>query len=442
MSKLIIVLTISIILFSCVEKKEVKQESDLEIIMNDIAKGYVKLVLRTGQYDPDFVDAYYGPQEWKPSGTNLPPDSSAFIELLSISDSLLNELEDLSSYKATELETLRYRNLYKQLLAVKTKIFMLNGSQLPFDQESKGLYDAVSPVYTEDYFQQAIDELNQIVPGKGSIEKRINEFKRKFEIPKGKIEIVFKVALQECRERTSDYITLPPGENFSVEIANNQPWGAYNWYKGNLRSVIQVNTDLPKHIGDMVSTAAHEGYPGHHLYNLLLEWNFVMKREWKEFSVYPLFSPQSLIAEGTANYAEEILFSPGERLQFEKEILYPLAGIDTTDAALYYNINQLQKKLGQAATTAAKNYLDGVFNREQTVKWLQKYQLRTKESAEKYVSFIEKYRSYVINYSLGEDMIREFIEKKGGSSNNLARSWELFELLISTPQTPSGLKIN
>jgi hypothetical protein len=38
--------------------------------MDDLAAAYVKLVLAVGQHDPDYVDAYYGPEHWKPqSGT-------------------------------------------------------------------------------------------------------------------------------------------------------------------------------------------------------------------------------------------------------------------------------------------------------------------------------------------------------------------------------------
>ena len=440
MNKIIFVLTVLFFLFSCTENKEVKQGSELEIQMNDIAKGYVKLVLRVGQYDQDFVDAYYGPPDWKPSGTNLKIDPAAYNYLNTIADSLLNELEDLYEFKATELETLRYKYLYKQLLAVKAKLFMMTGGQLPFDQESKALYDAVSPVQTEEYFKQVLDEINQILPGKGNVDRRLNEFKKKFEIPKNKVEAVFNAAIKECRARTAKYINLPPGENFEIELVNNQPWGAYNWYKGNLKSVIQINTDLPKHITSAVGIAAHEGYPGHHLYNILLEWNFVMKRKWMELTVYPLFSPQSLIAEGTANYGEDILFPSGERLEFEKTVLYPLAGLDTTGAELYSRLNTLQEKLSYAGTYAAKNYMDSLWSRDETIKWLQKFELRTRESADKFVSFIEKYRSYVINYSLGKDIIKNFIEKSGGSKDNLARSWEIFELLISTPQTPSGIR--
>src|SRR5256885_16982840 len=33
--------------------------------MNDVAERYVHLVLALGQHDPDYVDAFYGPAEWK-----------------------------------------------------------------------------------------------------------------------------------------------------------------------------------------------------------------------------------------------------------------------------------------------------------------------------------------------------------------------------------------
>jgi hypothetical protein len=33
--------------------------------MNAIAERYAHLVLALGQHDPDYVDAFYGPAEWK-----------------------------------------------------------------------------------------------------------------------------------------------------------------------------------------------------------------------------------------------------------------------------------------------------------------------------------------------------------------------------------------
>jgi len=440
MNKIFAILLITTFFISCSERKEPVIQSDLELKMNSIAEDYVKLVLNIGQYDANFVDAYYGPEEWR-SGlkTDLQFDSTAYNKLSLETDELLNQLESLSDYKATELETLRFRYLYKQLLACKTYINMLNGIVLPFDMETKALYDAEAPVHNDEYFQDAITELDKILPGKGDVAKRLNDFKMKFVIPADKLKEVFDAAIKECRMRTLNFIKLPEKESFKVEYVKDKPWGAYNWYKGNYFSLIEVNTDLPVFIDRAVDLAAHEGYPGHHVYNTLLEQNLSNGRNWVEFKVYALFSPQSLIAEGTANYGIAMAFPGDERIKFEKEILFPIAGINPDDADLYYKVIDLQKSFSYAGNEAARNYLDEKWNREQTVEWLQKNSLRTKESADKYVSFIETYRSYVINYNLGYDIVKKYIESNGGTIDNLKKRWELFEYLLSTPQTPGGL---
>lgn len=440
MNKLILTLAIVFILVSCSEKKEPVIQSDLELKMNNIAEDYVKLVLNIGQYDADFVDAYYGPEDWR-SGlkTDLTFDSTAYKVLSTQTNGLLNELESLGEYKADELETLRFRYLYKQLLACKTKIFMLNGVLLPFDEETKALYDASAPVHNDEFFQSAIAELDKILPGKGDVAKRLNDFKMKFVIPTDKLDDVFNAAIKECRTRTLEHIKLPEQESFKVKYVKDKPWGAYNWYKGNFFSVIEVNTDLPIFIDRAVDLAAHEGYPGHHVYNVLLESNLAKKRNWAEFKVYALFSPQSLIAEGTANYGIPMAFPGDERIKFEKEVLFPLAELNPDEADLFYKVLELQKNFSYSGNEAARNFLDGKWTREQAVEWLMKNALRTKDSADKYVSFIEKYRSYVINYNLGMDIVKDYIERNGGTENNTAKRWELFEHLLSTPQTPGGL---
>ncbi|MGQ9642677.1 MAG: hypothetical protein ACUVT3_02335 [Ignavibacterium sp.] len=408
--------------------------------MNSVAEKYVKLALEIGIYDKDFIDAFYGPQDWKPKIDSGEFNDSVYQVLNQQVNSLLDEMESLSVYNATEMEKLRYRYLYKQLLACKTKIFMLNGVTLSFEEEAQALYDAEVPVLNEDFFKKTIYELDKILPGKGAVSERLISFKEKFKIPEDKLKAVFDAAIKECRSRTLKNIQLPPTENFSVEYVKNKPWGAYNWYKGNFFSVIQVNTDLPIYIDRAIDLAAHEGYPGHHVYNALLEWNLYRKKEWVEFSVYVLFSPQSLIAEGTANYGIEVAFPGNERIKFEKEVLFPLAGLNSNEADLYYRVLELQKNLSYAGNEAARNFLNGNWNEQQTIQWLIKYNLRSKESAAKYLDFIKQYRSYVINYNVGMDIVKNYIEKHGGTDDNPSKRWELFKNLLSTPQTPGALK--
>jgi hypothetical protein len=437
---LVTIVLLGILLPGCGEKTNLPQKGELELKMNDIAEQYVRLVLEIGIYKPDYVDAYYGPDEWKPVKEPGTIADSIIITLLTEKvDDLLNKLEGLSEYEATGLETKRYRFLYKQLLSVKGMINIIAGVEFSFDMEAKILYDAEVPQHSPDYFQNILDELETILPGEGTLSKRLDNFRNQFIISAEKLDTVFTAAINECRNRTSKYIVLPEGENFKVEYVNDKPWGAYNWYKGNCFSVIQVNTDLPVYVDRAVDLAAHEGYPGHHVYNTLLEEKLTKQKGWKEFSVYPLQSPISLIAEGTANFGIEMAFSKTSRMKFEKEVLFPLANLDSSQVDLYYKVLELTDKLSYAGNEAARNYLDGNWDRDATLNYMVNLSLRSEERAIKSLEFIEKYRSYVINYNLGKDLVRQYIEKNGGSAEYPERRWQLFEELLSTPQTPSGL---
>jgi len=234
-----------VILFSCGEQKS-EINKNLESSMNRVAEKYVKLVLNIGMYDVDYVDAYYGPNEWKPETKSDAVNDSAFIQsLYDEAGKLLDTLESLSKEQADEIQTLRYRFLYKQILAVRTKVFQLAGGKLSFDEEAKALYDAEVPTNESLQFQNIVDEISKLLPGKGSVADRWQDYKKQFIIPTEKLDEVFQAAIDECRKRTLQHIKLPAKESFKVEYVKGQPWGAYNWYKGNYFSIIQVNTNLP-----------------------------------------------------------------------------------------------------------------------------------------------------------------------------------------------------
>ena len=170
------------------------------------------------------------------------------------------------------------------------------------------------------------------------------------------------------------HIDLPPSESFTVEYVTGKSWSGYNWYQGNYRSLIQVNTDLPIYIDRAIDLACHEGYPGHHVYNVLLEKNLVRDRGWIEFTVYPLFSPQSLIAEGTANYGIEVAFprDGAHRVRARRAVS---AGDAECRARCkeYYDVMELVDQLSYAGNEAARRYLDGQIDAKAAAAWLERY---------------------------------------------------------------------
>jgi hypothetical protein len=403
--------------------------------MNTIAERYVRLVLAMGQHDADYVDAYYGPPEWKKEAESR---KQPLDEIAANARTLTRELGAIPS-GSDETSRLRHQYLDKQLSALAARVRMLKGERLSFDEESKALYDAVAPTYPESHFKAILDKLEKRFPGDGPLVSRYDAFRRQFVIPADRLDPVFQAAIKGCRERTVAHFTLPATESFTVEYVKNKTWSGYNWYQGNYRSLIQVNTDLPIFIDRAIDLACHEGYPGHHVYNALLEKHLVKDRGWVEFTVYPLFSPQSLIAEGTANFGIEVAFPGAERMAFERTVLFPAAGLDPEKAGGYYEVQAMVEQLSYAGNEAARRYLNGEIDAAKATAWLERYALMPRERAAQRVRFFDQYRSYVINYNLGKDMVRRYIESRGGTAANPVKRWEEFEKLLSSPRLPSGL---
>jgi hypothetical protein len=416
--------------------------------MDAIAQQYVRLVLALGQHDRDYVDAYYGPPEWRKEAESNKLDLSAIGERAT---HLRAELQSTApkqrritrgSQGDTDVEMLVLRRHYldRQLSSMQARVRMLNGERLSFDDESRALYDAVAPTNPESHFQAILDQLERRFPGKGPLVDRYETWHRSFVIPRERLDTVFKAAIDACRARTIAHVRLPADERFTVEYVTNKSWSGYNWYQGRFHSLIQVNTDLPIYIDRAIDLACHEGYPGHHVYNALLETHLVRDRGWTEFSVYALFSPQSLIAEGTANFGIDVAFPGKERVQFEQSDLFPLAGLDASRAAEYYDVQSLVDKLSYAGNEAARRYLNGEISHDAAAAWLERYALMSHDRALQRVRFFDQYRSYVINYNLGKDMVRRYIESRGGTPAHPEKRWQEFERLLSSPRLPSDLK--
>lgn len=404
-------------------------DSDVSALIRD----YLLLELSMGWHDNGHVDAYFGPENIREAANDaqMPLD-----EIAARATKMRTELQALIAGTTDAMIAARFDGLIRRLVALETRIALKNGEAITFDDESKRLFGAAAPDYDASYFQAILDKIDDLLGGEGDLSVRVNEFQNKFAIPSDNLAAVFDAAIAECRRRTLLQIDLPENESFSIEYVNDKPWSGYNWYQGNAQSLIQVNTDLPIFISRAVDLGCHEGYPGHHTFNALLEKNLVQDKGWAEFSIYPLFSPQSLIAEGSGNYGIDLAFPGDERIKFEKDVLFPLAGLDAAGADRYYEMLELLAQLEYAGNEAARDYLNGTIDREQAVQWLVEYSLASPDRARQRTEFFDAYRSYVINYNLGQDLVREYVER---GTSDMTERWGRFEKLLSSPMTAADL---
>lgn len=404
-----------------------------EQAIDAVARDYVRLMLEIDARDPGFVDAYYGPPEWREDAAVAPRTIEQLAGAVATLDAGLAAM-DIAAGNADSAKRARF--LRAQINAARTRLRMLAGEKLSFRAESLGLFGATPDLRPLADYDVVLARIDTLVPGSGALADRVEAFRSRYAIPADRLKPVMDAAIAECRRRTVRHIDLPQDERFELSFVTGKPWSGYNYYQGDYRSKIEINTDLPVHIDRAVDLGCHEGYPGHHVLNVLLEQRLLRERDWVEFSVYPLYSPQSFIAEGSANYGIDLAFPSDQRLAFERDTLYPLAGLDPAGAAAYHDLQAALADLDGARFTIAELYLDGKIDRDRAIALVQTYQLVGLAKARQSVDFFDSYRSYVINYGLGRDMVRDYVERAG---QDPIYRWAAMARLLSEPTLPADL---
>ncbi|SFS34705.1 hypothetical protein [Brevundimonas viscosa] len=394
------------------------------------ARDYVALILEIGEHEDGYVDAYYGPPEWAAAAEANP---RSVPQLIQGAATLSDRLEAISTAGADPATAQRKQYLLAHVSAAAARLRMLSGERMSFADEAEALFGVRPELPPLSSFDPVLAEIDALLPGPGSLAERVTEFKSHYVIPKDRLQAVMDAAIAECRARTARHIDLPDNENFTLAFVGDKPWSGYNYYQGDAQSKIEINADFPIYTERAIDLGCHEGYPGHHVYNALLEQTFVRERGWVEMSVYPLFSPMSFVAEGSANYGIDLAFPGDEALAFERAVLFPLAGLDPAMAEKKAELQGLLRRLARAEYTIADNYLAGRIDRDTAIDQLMTYSLSPRDKAAQRLRFIDTYRSYIINYGLGRDVVQAWVEGQGGDR------WDAMETLLSSQILPADI---
>jgi hypothetical protein len=398
--------------------------------LDAIARDYVALILEIGEREPGYVDAYYGPPEWAETAKANP---RALPQLIQGAATLTERLDALSTRGADSATVQRKAYLLAHVSAASARLRMLSGEKMGFADEAEALFGIRPELRPLESYDPLLAEIDTLLPGPGTLTERVTAFKSHYVIPKDRLQAVMDAAIAECRARTVRHITLPAHERFTLSFVGDKPWSGYNYYLGDAASRIEINADLPIYTERAIDLGCHEAYPGHHVYNALLEQTFVRERGWVEMSVYPLFSPMSFVAEGSANYGIDLAFPGDEAAVYERDVLFPLAGLDPATADRKAQLAALTRRLARAEYTIADDWLAGRIERDEAIRRLMKYTLADEARATQRLRFIDTYRSYIINYGLGRDVVQAWVERQGPDR------WATMETLLSSQILPVDL---
>jgi hypothetical protein len=382
----------------------------------DLAERYVRLAHGIHAHFDGFIDSYIGPLDWSEPGS---------LDL--------NALEDQCSQLETEVAALeaasRRAFLTAQVRAMRTILRLKRGENLSFTEETRGLYDIEPERTPEAVFEAGLETLEGLLPGVGPIMDRWQALRDRVLVPPEKLPNVLEVLNTDFRARTKRLYPLPEIESIELALVNNKPWGGYNWYLGQARSRVEINTDLPSYLYTLPDLIAHEGYPGHHTERVFKDRLF--QQGHAEYSLQLLNAPEAVLAEGIATNALEVIAAPEEM----PELLYGLArgaGLNVSLEELLaitqvYNAMAALDDVGCNATL--RFYQDGASENE-VLEYLGHYGLQTPERARKGLEFIRHARGYIFTYSVGYRLVNQARQQDAN----------MFYRLLSEPFTPGQLR--
>jgi hypothetical protein len=310
---------------------------------------------------------------------------------------------------ATTVDASRRRWVRAQVVGLHTSARKLAGEPIGYADEVEWCYGVRPTFRDEDAFAGAHRRLDEALPGSGPIGERVIAWREAQAIPVEKLEPVLRSLAEDFRERTERLFGLPDGEHVEWELAHDQPWSGFNYYLGDLRSRVAINTDLPVLSTSIAHLVAHEAYPGHHTEHSRKEAGLVRHRGWEEETIFLVGTPQCLLAEGLADLALEVVAGEGPE-QVVAGHLRPL-GIPY-DPEVVAAVRVASESLDAVRANAAwLLHADGV-PADDVVAYVERWGLLPRARAAKAVEFLtsDTWRAYISCYVEGLPLCRAYVQ--------------------------------
>jgi hypothetical protein len=371
--------------------------------MTSVPERYLLLGLRLGKHVEGLVDGYFGPADLRAQ-----VDAEALVspeELLGEANALRVEVE------REAFDRQRRRWLSAQLEGLACVAELLAGTKVPWHEAVRRCYGIDVEPTPEAQFEAAHERLDAALPGDGPLADRLESWKRSQEIPRQKLLPAFDALVGELRPRTRELVGLPLGERVDATTVDGQPWSAYNWYLGDLKSRIEINTDLPLRSYVFALLVAHEAYPGHHTEHASKESRLVRELGRLESAILLIHTPECLVSEGIAMVAvEEALGDewPARAAEILRQLDIPF------DAEVAGLVVEATNELNEVDVNVAFHASESGWSQDEAVDYHRRWALSPEERARKSVGFDTHpmWSIYVPTYSSGYGLVRAYAHSR------------------------------
>ncbi|MCS6988470.1 MAG: hypothetical protein NZM06_03025 [Chloroherpetonaceae bacterium] len=375
--------------------------------LNHVAEEYVLLSHRLNKHCEGLVDAHYGKASELKSQVDGEP-LIALNDLLADAENILRALDGDISERANYLR--------KQTTALKTIIEKKQGKPISFRDEARLCYgistiECANELELLDAIREIDERLDPSAFGDDNLPERFVKWRSRFEL-KGDELIAFVLAVMKfAKEKTESLFPLPENA-VEVSLVTDKPWAGYHWYRGNYRSLYELNADVPTTIWGVLHTTTHETFCGHHAEAVVKESELTRKRGFIEFGINLLGAPHSLVSEGLAESASFVIVGDSRAIVEwlrENQHLHRRS-ISDNDARLIELVEELGR---QPIVNAALLMHDENASDDEVFSYLRQFLPSEDALIRRAISRLrdDDFRAYMLTYPIGKAMIMNELDR-------------------------------
>ncbi|SCX38465.1 hypothetical protein SAMN03159343_0419 [Klenkia marina] len=392
----------------------------------DVPLEYVRLGLRFDRLEEGFVDAYTGDRRIRAQVADEPAPTPQGLR--DQARGLLRELE------SSDLPADRVQHLRGQLTALECTARTMAGEPVGYRDEVQAYFQVDVALGDEASYAAAHAELEELLPGSGTLAERYAVHRRREECPPASLEKAVHALSSALRDRVRSSYGLPEAETVAYEVVTDKPWSGFNYYAGDYRSRVAINADLPHRTSQLPHLVAHESYPGHHTEHCRKEMGLVERAGHVEHTVFLVNTPECLMAEGLADLGLEAAVGAGWG-PWTAEVLADL-GL-RLDGDLAERVSAAAAPLNRVRQDAAIMLHDQGASADDVVAHLQRWSLVSHDRAVQQLRFLTHplWRAYITTYVEGYDLLARWLHARPAEQPVADR----FLRLLDEPLTPGRI---
>ncbi len=387
---------------------------------------YLRLGLAFDRLEEGFVDAFTGDPALRREVQNAPAPQPRELARRAA------ELRAAVPEAGLAPERAEFLDVHLRALECSGRKFA--GDDIGFVEEVRAYFDVDIANGDVDDYRDAHRQMDEVLAGDGPLAERVAAHRKADEIPPERLSACVEAFSSALRELVRARYPLPDHEHVIYEVVGDKPWSGFNYYLGNYRSRVAINSDLKQHMAHLPQLIAHESYPGHHTEHCRKEAGLVTAGQ-AEQTLFLVNTPQCLMAEGLADLALRSIVGPGWG-KWAQEI-YADLGL-RFDGERAERLSNASAKLLGVRQDAALLLHDRGRTHDEVAEFLQTWNLTTPERARQSLRFLSSplWRAYISTYVEGYRLLGGWLDRAVDADDRADR----FRRLLDEPLTPGAVR--